>query len=213
MTTTKNESSRRNKLLVPVVALVLCAAAMIGVGYAALMSDVTNSGNVMNTDGYTVTFADATSGDPLIAAGFGTMQIDYGSHTNTSVNPNTTTYYFNAITDKAMGASKLVINASNTSVTNVTIGYVVTYSTDNGTTYTTTAPYGITTSLAITPTTGTTVTTSPITSGTTAATITPGAATNTFGLALTGTISATTGMTTAPADFLYQIVVTVTPVS
>lgn len=206
MTTTKNESSRRNKLLVPVVALVLCAAAMIGVGYAALMSDVTNSGNVINTDGYTVKF-DGTAAST--AGGFGSMQIDYGSHTNLGV----TTYYFDAITGKTMGASNLVIDASNTSVTNVTIGYVVTYSTDNGTTYTTTAPYGITTSLAITPTTGTTVTTSPITSGTTAATITPGAATNTFGLALTGTISATTGMTTVPADFLYQIVVTVTPVS
>jgi len=45
-TTYKNERNRK-KLLVPVVALVVCAAAMIGLGYAALVSDVTNTDNVI----------------------------------------------------------------------------------------------------------------------------------------------------------------------
>lgn len=204
----KESGSRHKKLLVPMVALLLCAAAMVGVGYAALMSDVTNTGNEMDTDGYTVKF----SGTAATAAGrFGSMQIDYGSHTNLGV----TTYYFASITDKPMGASNLVIDASNTSVTNVKISYAVTYSTNNGTSYDAAAPYGITTSLAITgTTTGTTTTTvtdSPITTGAANAVIIAGATDNTFTLALTGSISATTGMASAPADFLYQIVVTVTP--
>ena len=56
----KESGSRHKKLLVPLVALLLCAAAMVGVGYAALMSDVTNTGNVITSDGITLTITDGT---------------------------------------------------------------------------------------------------------------------------------------------------------
>ena len=52
MTTYKSERGHK-KLLVPVVALLLCAAAMVGLGYAALNSDVTNTNNIITTDGLT----------------------------------------------------------------------------------------------------------------------------------------------------------------
>lgn len=70
MTTYKSERGHK-KLLVPVVALLLCAAAMVGLGYAALVSDVTNTGNVVAVDGLTATFTDdeGEGEDGLLNAG------------------------------------------------------------------------------------------------------------------------------------------------
>ncbi len=45
----KNERSRK-RLVVPVIVLMLCAAALVGLGYAALTSTVTNQANVVAGD-------------------------------------------------------------------------------------------------------------------------------------------------------------------
>ncbi|MFA7037211.1 MAG: hypothetical protein WC183_12935, partial [Methanosarcina sp.] len=58
MTAYRNERNRK-KLLIPVVALVLCAAAMIGLGYAALTSTVTNQANVVAGDGLSADLVDS----------------------------------------------------------------------------------------------------------------------------------------------------------
>ena len=47
----KESNSKHKKLLVPVIALLLCVTAMTGVGYAALMSDVSNTDNSISMNG------------------------------------------------------------------------------------------------------------------------------------------------------------------
>lgn len=50
MTEYKNERNHK-KLLVPIIALILCATAMVGLVYAAQTSSVTNQANVVSSDG------------------------------------------------------------------------------------------------------------------------------------------------------------------
>lgn len=69
--------SMNNKLLVPVVALLICAGAMVGIGYAALSSDYTVEGNSI------------TGGQFEVSPGSGvTMSFDttipYDTHTTVS---------------------------------------------------------------------------------------------------------------------------------
>jgi len=126
MTTYKNERSRK-KLLVPVVALLLCATAMVGLGYAALVSDVTNTNNVITSDGLTAKLVD---GDNLLDEGGFVAAEDIlweSSQTDKSI-----TYTANEI----LGGAILKIHVSDPTVTQVTMKYEITWKDGADTTYT-----------------------------------------------------------------------------
>ncbi len=142
MTAYRNERNRK-KLLIPVVALVLCAAAMIGLGYAALTSTVTNQANVVAGDGLSANLVDS-EGDPLTGQDFANDEdvIHYGTSTIDEV----TTYYVSADSEIKLGGAILEVEALTTSgvanVTQVDVWYEITWSSGS-------APYGMTTSLDI----------------------------------------------------------------
>ena len=62
MTKVYKEAGGHKKLLVPVVALLLCAFAMVGAGYAFLASTASSSGNSLDGDVITVKLGDENSG-------------------------------------------------------------------------------------------------------------------------------------------------------
>lgn len=70
MTNYKSNGSVGKKLLVPAVALLLCAFALVGAGYAAYQSSVGSGGNEVATDGIVVSFTkDGTeSGEIVVGA-------------------------------------------------------------------------------------------------------------------------------------------------
>lgn len=80
------------KLIVPVIALVICAGAMVGIGYAALSSDYTTDGNSITGNVFEVGPND-TEGITFSAA------IPYETHTVVSGNTTTKTYTVNNGTD------------------------------------------------------------------------------------------------------------------
>jgi len=142
MTAYRNERNRK-KLLIPVVALVLCAAAMIGLGYAALTSTVTNQANVVAGDGLSADLVDS-DGNALTGHDFANDEdvIHYGTSTIDGV----TTYYVSADSEIKLGGAVLEVEALTTSgvanVTQVNVWYEITWSSGS-------APYGMTTSLNI----------------------------------------------------------------
>ena len=61
---------KRKKLIVPAVALMMCAVAMIGIGYAAMTSSITNSGNeVTNSEFSAKLYKSSTETSSLLADG------------------------------------------------------------------------------------------------------------------------------------------------
>ena len=89
----KESGSRHKKLLVPLVALLLCAAAMVGVGYAALMSDVTNTGNTIDSDGLTLNITDGVSE----ASGILDATVSYQSTTVSNTSGSTRAFHVDGI--------------------------------------------------------------------------------------------------------------------
>ncbi|MEA4978056.1 MAG: hypothetical protein VB016_05855 [Methanomassiliicoccaceae archaeon] len=142
MTTYKNERGHK-KLLVPVVALVLCAAAMIGLGYAALVSDVTNTANVVAADGLKASLLDG-EGNVLTGSDFASDE-DVIHYATSEVN-GTVTYKVSTDAGIKLGSAILEVEALTTygtaNVTQVNVWYEITWSTGA-------APYGMTTSLNI----------------------------------------------------------------
>lgn len=76
------------KLIVPVVAVLICAGAMVGIGYAALSSDYTTEGNSIT--GGTFEVAPGSSSDFAFSA-----TIPYETHTVVSGSTTTKTYTVN----------------------------------------------------------------------------------------------------------------------
>lgn len=76
------------KLIVPVVAVLICAGAMVGIGYAALSSDYTTNGNSITGNVFEV--APGDSSDFRFSAA-----IPYETHTAVSGNTTTKTYSVN----------------------------------------------------------------------------------------------------------------------
>ncbi|MDN5356938.1 MAG: hypothetical protein PWR17_107 [Candidatus Methanomethylophilaceae archaeon] len=147
MTTYKNERNRK-KLLVPVVALVLCAAAMIGLGYAALVSDVTNTANVVAADGLKASLLDG-EGNKLTGGDFASDEdvINY----STSETDGIMTYHVESDSGIKLGGAILSVEAVTTAgtpdVTQVNVWYEITWFDENSNVAT--APYNMTTALTI----------------------------------------------------------------
>lgn len=81
--------STNSKLIVPVLALVICAGAMVGIGYAALSSDYTVTGDSIDAGEFKVTVND--SNGTGVAATFD-VEMNLEAHTtqNESASPVTT---------------------------------------------------------------------------------------------------------------------------
>lgn len=81
--------STNSKLIVPVLALVICAGAMVGIGYAALSSDYTVTGDSIDAGEFKVTVND--SNGTGVAATFD-VDMNLEAHTvqNGSSSPTTT---------------------------------------------------------------------------------------------------------------------------
>jgi len=142
----KNERSRK-KLLVPVVALVVCAAAMIGLGYAALVSDVTNTANVVVGDGLTADlYSDFETEDGVRLTGQDFAKDEDAINYSTSTVNGSTTYKVDADDEIKLGGAVLRVEALTTAgtanVTQVDVWYEITWSTGS-------APFGMTSSLEI----------------------------------------------------------------
>lgn len=52
----KGDSRRRSRALIPIMTIIFCFFAMIGVGYSALISDVTNEANLVAAEGLDAKF-------------------------------------------------------------------------------------------------------------------------------------------------------------
>ncbi|MDY0252664.1 MAG: hypothetical protein RBQ96_06175 [Candidatus Methanomethylophilaceae archaeon] len=141
----KNERSRK-KLLVPVVALVVCAAAMIGLGYAALVSDVTNTANVVVGDGLTADlYSDFETEDGVRLTGQDFAKDEDAINYSTSTVNGSTTYKVDADDEIKLGGAVLRVEALTTAgtanVTHVNVWYEIAW---DGS-----APFGMTSSLEI----------------------------------------------------------------
>lgn len=107
MTNTYKEEkgNKHKKLLVPLVALLLCAAAMIGVGYAALASDVTNTGNTIEMEGITLELKNGA--DVQTAGAFNnSTAIKFESHTLNGTRTST------VANNGVIGTGTLTINST-----------------------------------------------------------------------------------------------------
>ncbi|MFA7028649.1 MAG: hypothetical protein WC163_11825 [Sulfurovum sp.] len=208
MTAYRNERNRK-KLLIPVVALVLCAAAMIGLGYAALVSDVTNTDNVVAADGLTARLEDG-SGDLLGSSGFDATaeEITYSNSQDDDEQ-----VFIVAAQELVLGGATLNIHVTDTSVESITVYYVLEWTdTDTPTTY------DITTSLemrqpvegTVTATVeGTATSTTPVT-----VSLNSDAYEETgqdFVLVLNGHIGGSNTLSDKPVDLTYTITIYVAP--
>jgi hypothetical protein len=202
MTAYRNERNRK-KLLVPVVALVVCAAAMIGLGYAALVSDVTNTDNVIAAEGLTARLEDG-SGNLLGSSGFDATaeEITYSNSQDDDEQ-----VFIVAAQELVLGGATLNIHVTDPAVTSVTMYYVITWTVASAPT-----TYGITTSLDVGGQTvaGTATSASP-------ATITLTSAANSadgqdFVLVLNGDIAGSSTLSNKPVDLTYTITIYVAPV-
>lgn len=198
--------NKRNqkKLLIPVVALILCAAAMIGLGYAALVSSVTNTDNVVAADGLTARLEDG-SGNLLGQSGFDASAEDI-TYRNSQNNDNQV--FIVDAQELVLGGATLNIHVTDSSVTSVTMYYVITWTDASAPT-----TYGITTSLDVGGQTvdGTATSTSPvIVSLTGAASSLEG---QDFVLVLNGDIAGSSTLSNKPVDLTYTITIYVAPVT
>jgi hypothetical protein len=196
--------NKRNqkKLLIPVVALILCAAAMIGLGYAALVSSVTNTDNVVAADGLTARLEDG-SGNLLGQSGFDASaeEITYRSDQVNGVH-----VFIVDAQERVLGGATLNIHVTDSTVTSMTMYYVITW-TDASVPTT----YGITTSLDVGGQTvdGTATSTSPATVNLTGAASSPEG--QDFVLVLNGSVAGNSTLSTVPVNQTYSITIYVAP--
>jgi hypothetical protein len=199
----KNERSRK-RLVVPVIVLMLCAAALVGLGYAALTSTVTNQANVVAGDGLDAELR-GTDGNLLAGTQFsaGADTIDFGTE---QTDAGAKTYYVLAMDDMKLGGATLFLRTIDSGVTAVDISYEVTFY-EEGVEVTDGTPYGMTISHML-------KITSPD-SGVLASN--DGMAVNGTGIAyaveLLADIAAADGLPVEPSGLSYDITITVTPVT
>ena len=178
---------------------------MIGLGYAALNSDVTNTDNVVAAEGLTATLTDGSGGSLLAAGGFDATAEDiiYNNSQN-----NGTNYYKVAAQDLVLGGATLNIHVTDPTVTSVTMYYVITWTDADAPT-----TYGITTDLDVGSENvlGTATSSAPATVDLTAAAA--GATGQDFTLVLNGTVAGSDTLTTKPIDLTYTITIYVSPVT
>lgn len=142
MTEYKNERNHK-KLMVPIIALILCAAAMVGLGYAALTSSTaTNTDNVVGAEGLVVKLVDEED-NLLTANGFsgytGVSIIEYSSIQNN----DGIEYKIDTFGNLVLGGAKLNIHVDDPNIEEVKMYYEITWGDGVD------APYGITTSLNV----------------------------------------------------------------
>ena len=203
MTAYRNERNRK-KLLIPVVALVLCAAAMIGLGYAALVSDVTNTDNVVAADGLTARLEDG-SGNLLGSSGFDATAEEI-TYSNSQYDDGQV--FIVAAQELVLGRATLNIHVTDSTVEYVTMYYAIEWTDASAP-----ATYGITTSLDVGGQTvaGTATSASPAT-----ITLTSDASTadgQDFVLVLNGDIAGSSTLSNKPVDLTYTIKIYVAPVT
>ncbi len=191
-------------LAVPIAMLILCAAAMVGLGYAALVSDVTNTDNVVAADGLTARLEDG-SGNLLGSSGFDATaeEITYSNSQDDDEQ-----VFIVAAQELVLGGATLNIHVTDPAVTSVTMYYVITWTVASAPT-----TYGITTSLDGGGQTvaGTATSASP-------ATITLTSAANSadgqdFVLVLNGDIAGSSTLSNKPVNLTYTITIYVAPVT
>ena len=212
MTSYRNERNRK-KLLVPVVALVVCAAAMIGLGYAALVSDVANTDNVIAAEGLTARLEDG-SGNLLGSSGFDETA---GVITYSNSQDDNEQVFIVAAQELVLGRATLNIHVTDTSVTSITVYYVLAWTVTS-----TPTTYNITTSLEMTPqvegspvtttVAGTEISATPVT---VSLTLEPDAYTGAgqdFDLVLKGYIGGSNTLSNKPVNLTYNITIYVAPV-
>ncbi len=117
----EGRESKNKKLLVPVLALFLCATALIGVGYAAVVSSVGITGNVVDDSHVYIDFQDKQATGSF-SSGIG--NIDVGRTKIDGVS-----YYTLGQEKYVVGNSVLVITANNYTG-NVKLTYTVTTNID-----------------------------------------------------------------------------------
>ncbi len=186
-----------------VAAGMTASAAMIGLGYAALVSDVTNTDNVIAAEGLTARLEDG-SGNLLGSSGFDATaeEITYSNSQDDDEQ-----VFIVAAQELVLGGATLNIHVTDPAVTSVTMYYVITWTVASAPT-----TYGITTSLDVGGQTvaGTATSASP-------ATITLTSAANSadgqdFVLVLNGDIAGSSTLSNKPVDLTYTITIYVAPV-
>jgi len=134
MTDFKVGRNSKNKLLVPVAALILCTFALAGAGYASYTSSAAIDENTVGAELIILSLTDGDSNNPteLGTAAFGD---EYSIKVNSERKNGVLTYSvddFSAV----IGSATLVIDSSKaTDITKVTITYVVTLPSGFDTTY------------------------------------------------------------------------------
>lgn len=133
MTTYKLNEKVGKKLLVPVIALMLCALALIGAGYAALQSSVESDNNITKTDGIVLRFV---SGDGVVFEnGFISTDfiIGYTAETTYPEGTETIKYTYNEFENKTIGKAIVEIDSTKSIAEDVVLDYLLTtiYGTDD----------------------------------------------------------------------------------
>lgn len=104
---------KRKKLIVPAVALMMCAVAMIGIGYAAVNSSVTNQNNTLTNNVFSIDLYSSAEGNTAIDnEAFNEGKVVFSTHK--TVGDSTTTYYDVANQIVTMNSSDVYIGAGYT---------------------------------------------------------------------------------------------------
>jgi len=191
-------------LAVPIAMLILCAAAMVGLGYASLTSVVTNQANVVAGEGLDAELR-GSDGNLLAGTEFsaGADKIDFGTK---QTDGRAKTYYVTSTDGLKLGGATLFLRTIDSGVTAVDITYEVTFYED-GVEVTDGTPYGITVNHML-------KITSPE-SGVLASN--EGVAVNGTGIAYTvellADIVAADGLPVEPSKLSYDITITIAPVT
>lgn len=200
MTTYRLRENTGKKLLVPVIALLLCSFALIGVSHAALSSSMSSGNNSVGSDGIVLTFVD-NSGNNIASGAFSSNhKYDWGCDTVMNGASTTYTYTYGPFTNAKIGESKLKIDATDSTVEQLKITYVFTTNLSGGG-----LPAGMTVSVKIGSSTVN------ATTGLTQS-ITPGSSANNFNIeVLLSSTEQTTS--TVPQPFTYTLKVIAEPVA
>lgn len=133
----RNDTGR--KILVPVVALLLCAFALVGAGYAALtQSSAISGGNEVLTEGIVVKFTD-DNGDPVVGTIDADVELTYYNIWDHSVGGGNTFYFhaFDEATDvdgnRLIGETNLNIDATGSTATGAKVTYTLETYNESGT--------------------------------------------------------------------------------
>lgn len=116
---------KRKKLIVPAVALMMCAVAMIGIGYAALSSTIENSGNEVSTEKLSATLYKDSNKNGLLANGSIKDNVSVEYYTKQVGNQQN---YYISTEETTIGSAYLVIDSTLSGRTSVNLQYIITTS-------------------------------------------------------------------------------------